>query len=136
MRITEKLRITPEVSAPAREWRRCHYDNDGCDMGHDFVLEPCRVCGKAPASWRHDCKYIQAGERCSTGKHHRFVYAEEGLAMATRDGCREHGVGRDEVEQRWERSEAADADSSVCACCLGPSRIGFDYCRKCSQEAA
>ncbi len=52
------------------------------------------------------------------------------------DGCSAHDVSPDAVVERWLEAEVRDTDEplatvAMCACCLGPSRLGYDYCRRC-----
>lgn len=60
------------------------------------------------------------------------------VKVETREGCREHAVGKAQVEDRWRRAEERDLEKetatvSMCACCLGPARIGYNYCRTCGE---
>ena len=58
--------------------------------------------------------------------------------ISTLDGCRAHAISKAEVDDRWRRAEDRDLEKevatvSVCKCCLGPCRIGYELCRGCGE---
>lgn len=49
------------------------------------------------------------------------------------DGCGFHTVSAESVGRRWETIAALDEPSAMCACCLGPCRVGADFCTRCER---
>ena len=118
-------------------WRsRGHRWDDGCDPEHQRVLVPCAACGKPDISWRHECIFLDHEQGCPNERHHVFM-TDKGVFVSTLDGCREHAIPKAEVDDRWRRAEDRDlekvATCSVCVCCLGPCRIGYELCRGCGE---
>ena len=49
------------------------------------------------------------------------------------DGCRVHNLSHESVARRWDTAGALDEPCSTCGCCLGPSLLGSDFCRRCES---
>jgi hypothetical protein len=49
------------------------------------------------------------------------------------DGCGFHALSAGSVGSRWASIEALDEACAMCACCLGPCRVGADFCTRCAQ---